>query len=175
MLCILHCGRTEVLRTLSGMFNIKHTSEECPAFFTVGGQRCSAPCPPREYKNKHSKMRAFYSVCSCIHGVLNAKQVEILSNLNLQDSLLCVGKTILTIELLNTSLSGSLLLLASIEGMALGADLNVNLRLCRTCHEFIPTVAGNLCLIILRLNVFSHLFHLAKTYMHRISDPAFVF
>ena len=79
-------------------------------------------------------------------------------NLNLQDSLLCAGKTILTIELLNTSLCGSYLLLSGIEGMALGADLNMDLRLCRTCHEFIPTVAGNLCLVILRLNCFSHLF-----------------
>ena len=157
------------------MSSIKHTSEEFFVFFTVGGQRCSAPCPPYEYECSLPEMQAFRSEYTRIHRVLNAKQVEIFSNLNLQDSLLCVGKTILTIELLNTSLSGSLLLLASIEGMALRADLNVNLRLCRTCHEFVPAGAGNLCLIVLRLNVFSHLFHLAKTYMHRISDPAFVF
>lgn len=40
--------------------------------------------------------------------------------------------------------------------MALGANFDVDLRLRRTCYKCVATVTGNSCLIILRMNSFSH-------------------
>lgn len=65
---------------------------------------------------------------------------------------------ILTIELVNTSTGSSSLLLASIERMALGANLNVDVLLCGACYELVATVANYLCLIVIWMDSFSH-FH----------------
>ena len=59
---------------------------------------------------------------------------------------------VLLIELINTSLSSGSLLCACVERMALGADFDVDLRLCGTCNECVSAVAGNGSLIILGLN-----------------------
>ena len=52
------------------------------------------------------------------------------------------------------------ILLASIERMALGANLHVDIFLGRTSYELVSAVAGNLCLIVSRMDSFSHDFHL---------------
>ena len=44
--------------------------------------------------------------------------------------------------------------------MALGADFYVDIFLCRTCYKCVATVAGNGCLIIIRMDSFLHDFHL---------------
>ena len=59
---------------------------------------------------------------------------------------------VLLIELINTSLSSGGLLCSSVERMALGADFDVDLRLCRTGNECVAAVACNSSLIILGLN-----------------------
>lgn len=78
-------------------------------------------------------------------------------------SLLAV-QTILPIELINTPACLGSLLLAGIERVALGTDLNVNILLRRTCDKGISTVARYRCLIIIRMDSFSHLSHLAYDY-----------
>ena len=52
------------------------------------------------------------------------------------------------------------LLLACKERMALGADLNMDFRLCGTYCELITAVAGYLCFIVFWLYAFFHFFHL---------------
>ena len=59
---------------------------------------------------------------------------------------------VLLIELINTSLSGGSLLCVCVERMALGADFDVDLRLCGSGYECVAAVAGHSCLIILGLN-----------------------
>ena len=67
-------------------------------------------------------------------------------------AILLLAVAVLLIELIDTTLSSSSLLRAGVERMALGADFDVNLRLCRTGYESVAAVAGNGCLIILGLN-----------------------
>ncbi len=73
--------------------------------------------------------------------------------------LLCV-KTILSVELIDTSTSGQCLLLAGVEGMALRADFYVDFGLCGANYECVTTVAGNSCLIVCGLDVLFHCFYL---------------
>lgn len=65
---------------------------------------------------------------------------------------------VLLIELINTSLSSGSLLCAGVERVALGADFNVDLRLCGTGNECVAAVAGHGSLIILGLNRSFHNF-----------------
>ena len=74
--------------------------------------------------------------------------------------LLLLGNTILFVEHFNTSACLGSFLLAGKEGMALGADLDVDLLLCGANHKLVTTVTGYFCLIVGRLYVFSHFFHL---------------
>jgi len=75
--------------------------------------------------------------------------------------LLVIGtQTVFPVEFLNTSASLRRLLLSGIERMALGADLNVDLRLRGTGNEFVAAVASYLALIVLGLNALLHDFHL---------------
>ncbi len=71
-------------------------------------------------------------------------------------SRLLLAQTVLSVELLDTAARLSCLLLASVERMALGADLDVDLGLGRTGNKCVSTVAGNGCLIIFRMDSFSH-------------------
>ena len=64
--------------------------------------------------------------------------------------LLCVA--VFLVELIDTSLRSGSLLRASVERMALGADFNVDLRLCGTGNECVAAVACHSSLIILGLN-----------------------
>ena len=75
--------------------------------------------------------------------------------------LLVLAKTVLSVELIDTAAYLSCLLLTSVELMAGRADLNVDLRLRGTGRKCIPAVAGNLSLIILRMDSFSHDIHLS--------------
>ena len=52
--------------------------------------------------------------------------------------------------------------------MALRAHLYVDLRLRGTGHKLIPAVAGNLGLIILRMDSFLHLNHLSNLFFYAI-------
>ena len=65
------------------------------------------------------------------------------------------------VELINTATCLSRFLLSCIERMALGADLNVDILLSRTCHKCISTVAGYCSLMILRMDSFAHDIHLS--------------
>ena len=67
----------------------------------------------------------------------------------------------LLIELINSTLSGSSLLVSGVERMTLGTNFHVNLRLCRTGHKSVSTVASYRCLIVAWMNVFSHIFPLS--------------
>ena len=67
---------------------------------------------------------------------------------------------ILTVKLIDTSACSSSFLLSGVERMALGADFYVDIFLCRSCYEFIAAVADNLCLMVLRMDSFSHNIHL---------------
>ena len=69
---------------------------------------------------------------------------------------LLIVHAILLIELINTSACLSSLLLAGVERMAFGTDFYVDILLCRTCNESISTVACYSCLIIVRMDSFSH-------------------
>lgn len=71
-------------------------------------------------------------------------------------------EAILLIELLNCTTSLGCLLLTGKERMALGTDFYVDFRLGGSRYKLVTAVAGNLCLIILRLNFFLHDFHLFK-------------
>ena len=69
-------------------------------------------------------------------------------------------QTKLLIELFNASAGIDQLLLACIEGVTLGANLNCYVLLCRACNEGVAAVASNSCLVVLRMDSFSHDFHL---------------
>lgn len=45
--------------------------------------------------------------------------------------------------------------------MAFGTNFYVDLRFCGTCHECVTAVTGYGCLIVLRMDSFSHFFHLS--------------
>ena len=74
---------------------------------------------------------------------------------------LLLTKTILSVELIDTAASLSSLLLACIERMALGADLDVDLFPCGTGGKSIAAVAGYVGLIVIRMDALSHDFYLA--------------
>lgn len=73
---------------------------------------------------------------------------------------------IFPIELINTSTRLCSLLLACVEWMAFGTDFNVNILFCRTCHECIATVTCHSCLMVIWMDSFSHVIHLAF-YLYR--------
>ena len=52
-------------------------------------------------------------------------------------------------------------LLTCVEWMTFGADFYVDVLFSRTCYECVTTVAGYSCLIIIRMDSFSHDFHLS--------------
>ena len=70
--------------------------------------------------------------------------------------LLVCADAVLAVELINTSASLSRFLLAGIERMALGANFNVDLRLCGACHECVAAVACYSCLIVIRMDSLFH-------------------
>jgi hypothetical protein len=70
-------------------------------------------------------------------------------------------KTVFLIELINTTIGSGSLLLAGVEGVALGAHLYVDLRLGGTGHERVTAVAGNGRLIVLGMDTFFHFVHLS--------------
>ena len=67
-------------------------------------------------------------------------------------SILLVAQTVLSVELIDTTLGCCSLLCAGVERVALGADFDVDLRLCGSGYECVAAVAGHSCLIILGLN-----------------------
>ena len=67
----------------------------------------------------------------------------------------------LLIELINSTLCGSSLLVSGVERMTLGTDFHVNLRLCWTGYKGVSTVTGYGCLVVAWMNVFSHFFPLS--------------
>ena len=78
--------------------------------------------------------------------------------------LLVCADAVLAVELINTSAGSCSLLLSCVERMALGANLHVDVLLCRTCYELVAAVADNLCLIISWMDSFLHDFHLSFLY-----------
>ena len=62
----------------------------------------------------------------------------------------------LLIELINSTLSGSQLLVSCVEWVALGTDFHVNFRLCGACYKCVSTVTCYGCLVISWMNTFSH-------------------
>ena len=73
----------------------------------------------------------------------------------LQIRLLLLAITL--VEALDTPACSDITLTASVERMALGADINMQLRLRGTCRERISARADNLCLVILRMDILLHL------------------
>ena len=65
------------------------------------------------------------------------------------------------VELIDTSASLSSFLLSCIERMTFGADFYVDILLGRSCYKSITAVAGYSCLIVIRMDSFSHDFHLS--------------
>lgn len=65
------------------------------------------------------------------------------------------------IELINTSTSLCCLLLACVERMAFGTDFYVDALVRGACYKCVPTVAGHSRLMVLRMDSFSHVFHLS--------------
>ena len=65
--------------------------------------------------------------------------------------------TVLLIELVNTSPGSYVLLLASVEGMAFGANLHLNRLGGGAGHEFVATGAGHLNLLIFGMDTFFHI------------------
>lgn len=72
---------------------------------------------------------------------------------------LCVH-AVLSVELINTAAGCCCLLLAGVEGMALGANLHVDLLFGRASHELIAAVAGYFCLVVGWMDTLSHDSHL---------------
>ena len=65
---------------------------------------------------------------------------------------------VLLVELIDTSVSSCRFLLSCVERMAFGADLNVDVLFSRTCYESVSAVAGYSCLMVIRMDSFSHYF-----------------
>ena len=64
------------------------------------------------------------------------------------------------VETINTSTGVDQLLLAGVERVALGADLNTDLLLGRTGCEHVATCATDSSLFVVRMDAFSHVVHL---------------
>ena len=77
--------------------------------------------------------------------------------LHFLDLLFCLDAVFL-IKLIYAASCAYSLLLAGVERMALRTDLDVYLLVCGTCNECVAAVAGNCCLIVLRMYSFSHFF-----------------
>ncbi len=71
-------------------------------------------------------------------------------------NLIVTLNAVLLIEAIDTSSGLSSLLGTCVELMAFGADFYVNFFSGRTCYKLVTTVADNLCLIIIRMDSFSH-------------------
>lgn len=71
------------------------------------------------------------------------------------------SKAVLLVELLDTTASSSSFLLSGVERMALGANLDVDLLLGGSYGEGISAVAGYGSFIVIRMDSFSHDFHLS--------------
>ena len=76
------------------------------------------------------------------------------------------------LKAINTSASVYQLLFAGKIGVALGANLDSDLVLCGTCHKFVAAVAFYLYLLILRMDSFSHFFHLILCLL--INNPRYL-
>ena len=66
------------------------------------------------------------------------------------------AQTVLLVELIDLTLGSCCLLCAGIERMALGTYFDVDLFLGGSGHESVAAVAGNCCLVVSRMNSFSH-------------------
>ena len=71
-------------------------------------------------------------------------------------SILVVAQTILSVELINTTIGSCCLLSARVERMALGANFDVDLLRSGAGYESVAAVAGYSCLIILGMDSLSH-------------------
>lgn len=68
---------------------------------------------------------------------------------------------ILFVELINTAARLCRFLLACVKWMTLGTDFYMDTLVRRACYECIPTVACHSRLMVLRMDSFSHVFHLS--------------
>ena len=73
-------------------------------------------------------------------------------------------QTIFSVKLINTSACLSSLLLSCVERMAFGTDFYVDILLCGSCYKCVSAVAGYSCLIVIRMDSFSHDFHLSVSH-----------
>ena len=69
--------------------------------------------------------------------------------------------TIFFVELINTSARLCRFLLSCVERMAFGTDFHMDTLVGRACNECVPAVASHSCLMVLRMDSFSHVFHLS--------------
>ena len=69
--------------------------------------------------------------------------------------------TILTVEFINRTTGLYSLLLACVERMAFGTDFHMDALVGGACYECVPTVTSHGCLMVLRMDSFSHVFHLS--------------
>lgn len=77
------------------------------------------------------------------------------------DPLFFLFSAVFSVELLNSAAGFKQELLAAcVERMALGANLDSDFILCGACYEFIPAVAFYCHLLVIRMDTFSHFFHL---------------
>lgn len=81
---------------------------------------------------------------------------------------LVVVYAVFLIELVNTSARLRRFLLAGVERMAFGANLNVDVLLRGAGHKRVPAVACNGCLMVIRMDSFSHDFHLFISYRYQL-------
>ena len=82
--------------------------------------------------------------------------VFLLSQPLLRSDIELLADAVLLVEAVDASAGLGSLLLTGVEGMALGADLDVNVLLGRTGDEAVAAVACHCCLIIIRMNTLSH-------------------
>ena len=76
--------------------------------------------------------------------------------LNLSVNLSFLLDTVFLVEFVDTTPCLCSLLLTGVKGMALRADLHMDILLGGTCHKSIAAVAGNGSLIIIRMYTLSH-------------------
>lgn len=79
----------------------------------------------------------------------------LIANIYHASTSLCI-KSILTIELINSTTGRYSFLLTCVERMTLRTYFYVYLFLGRTCNKLITAVTNYLCLIISRMNIASH-------------------
>jgi hypothetical protein len=66
-------------------------------------------------------------------------------------------ETVLLVELVNAAAGVDQLLLAGVEGMALGADFNGDILLCGTGLDYVAAGALDGGLLVIRMNSFFHI------------------